>query len=98
MREFKHETIIIEKDAWQFLKNKSVTERGFKPLSQEQLDRIWSRDDFKNEAGKKYPITDNEIRISPNTFAIRWDRVKSSLEENGFKYRQDGYEIEGISL
>ena len=98
MREFKHETIIIEKEGWEFIKNLSRTLGGFKPLSQEQLDRIWKRDDFKNGAGKKYPITENEIRINPDSFGIRWDKVKALLKENGFKIRQDGYEIEGVYL
>ena len=98
MREFKHETIIIEKEGWEFLKNLSRTSKGFKALSQEQLDKSWDRDDFKNGGGKKYPIADNEIRIDPDSFAIRWDKVKQLLKDNGFNQRQDGYEVEGIYL
>lgn len=99
MREFKHETIIIEKEGWEFLKNQSRTLKGFEPLSQEQLDKIWKREyEFRNGGGEKYPISENEIRIEPDSFALRWDKVKQLLKDNGFKQRQDGYVVEGIYL
>lgn len=94
----KLETIVIEKEGWEFLTNYSRTSRGFAPLAQAQLDRVWSRDNFKNGAGKKYPIADNEIRIDPDTFAIKWEKVKTLLAENGYKQRQDGYMVDTISL
>jgi hypothetical protein len=98
MKEYKVETIVVERDGWEFLKNKSRTDKGFSPLTKEQLDRSWERDDFKNGGGKKYPIADNEIRISYSSFNIRWDTIKDLLTENGFKWRQDGFCFEEISI
>lgn len=103
MREVKHETIIIEKEGWEFLKNQTLVMRGFKPRTQEQLDKEWNRIDrngFRNDGAnlKTHPIEENEIRVDPDEFSIGWDKIKQLIKDNGIKYRQDGYEVEGICL
>lgn len=100
MREYKHETIIIDRKGWEFLRNISRTLRGFNPLSQEQLDKIWNSNQYRNNGANltTHPIAENEIRISPDSFSMQWDKVKKLLNDNGFKQRQDGYVIEGVAL
>lgn len=100
MKEFKHETIIIEKKGWQFLRQQNRINAGCTPLSQEQLEKAWDRIKYRNSGANPdtHPIAENEIRISPDSFGMRWDNVKFLLKENGFKQRQDGYEIEGFYL
>ena len=100
MRKFKHETIIVERSGWEFLRNKERVDRGYTPLTQEHLDKVWNRCCFKNGGAnpQTHPIADNEIRIDRDSFSIKWEAIKSLLESNGFKHRQDGYEVEGMHL
>jgi hypothetical protein len=100
MKEYRHETIIIDRKGWEFLRNTNRTLQGFKALSQEQLDKVWNSNRYRNNGAnpKTHPIAENEIRICPDSFSIKWDKVKKLLNDNGFKQRQDGYEIDGIYL
>ena len=101
MKKFNHETIIVEKSGWEFLWNTDRVDRGFEPLSQERLDDVWNRRCVNKNRGanpKTHPIAENEIRIDKDTFSIKWETVKSLLKDNGYKYRQDGYIVEGIYL
>ena len=90
MKEFKHETMVITKEAWKFLRNADRVKGGYSELKDEQLEKVWS---------KTHPIAENEIRVendSWNTFRI--EEAKQKLTENGFAYRQDGFVAEGINL
>lgn len=103
MREFRHETLIITKEAWKFLKNHSRTSKGYSELEEEKLEKIWQRIDkegFRNDGApsKKYPITMNEMRINPDTFAFKWGTLKQILQDKGYGYREDGYIIDGCYL
>ena len=101
MKQFKRETIIIDKEAWRFLWNFERQQGGFKLLDEEQLDKIWQRiGDFRNRGANpaKHPIGDGEIRIDKDSFNMKWDAVKQILSDNGFKYRKDGFIAEGAYL
>ena len=99
-REYRNETLIITGDAWKFLRRYSAVSRGFKNPTDEQLDKWWDKYDFRNGGAsrKTNPISDNEVRISRDSFAIKWDSIKKLLEENGFSYRDDGFCEEGCYL
>ena len=99
-REYKNETLIITGEAWKFLTRHSAASRGFKNLTDERLDRLWDKHDFRNGGAsrKTNPISDNEVRISRDSFAIKWDGIKQLLEDNGFSYRDDGFCENGCYL
>lgn len=99
MREFKHETLIIDKEGWKFLQNYYRTKRGFSEAKDEWLEKMWKRA-FKNGGAnpKTHPIAENEIRIEQDSFLMKIEKVKSLLKENGFNYRQDGFIQEGMNL
>lgn len=98
MREVKLETIIISKEAWKFLRNKNRTMQGFTALNDEQLEKSWNRIRLKNLGAntKTYPIEENEIRIDRDCVSIRFELVKSILNNEGFSYREDGFIQEAI--
>lgn len=101
MKAFAHETIIIGKEAWKFMWNFERKKGGFKPLNEEQLERLWLRiQDFRNRGAnpKTHPIKKGEIRIDKDSFNIKWDVVKQTIVDNGFEYRQDGFVAEGTYL
>ena len=101
MKTFAYETIIINKSAWKFLKNYDRQRGGFKKLSDEQLNNFWNKIDiFKNRGANPatHPIKANEVRIDRDTFNMKLDMVKQVLEENGFKYRQDGFVSHGMNV
>lgn len=86
-------TIWIGKKAYFFLEAEGRKQRGCKPLSKEQKEKIWRRikglSTFKNG---QYQITDNHFGGGDGTYNGKWwdwsiDTVIEMLEENGFKYR-----------
>ena len=98
MREVKLETIIISKEAWKFIQNKNRTMQGFTALNDEQLEKSWNRIKMKNLCAnsKTYPIKENEIRIDRDCVSIRFEMIKSILNNEGFSYREDGFIQEAI--
>lgn len=96
----KLETIIITKDAWKFLRNKSRTMKGYSILSEEALNKCLSQVKLLNDGAnpETHPINDNEIRIDKECFSIELDKIKNLLNENGFGYRQDGFELNCICV
>lgn len=100
MRKFKNETIVITKDAYFFLRNEFRVKEGYKPLNNEQLERIWSRFRSRNigENNKTHPIAENEIRIDKDTFGFKLELAKEMLMTNGFIFRQDDFIQEGIYI
>ena len=100
IKEFKHETIIITKEAFFYLKAENRKKAQCSPLSEEQLEKAWERIRYKNRGAsmEKHPITDNELRISPDCFNFRFDQIKEMLTANGFTFRQDGFIEEGCYM
>lgn len=96
----KHETIIIKKEAWKFLRNLDRTTRGYSELSDEALERSWSKFIMRNGGANSitHPIGDDEIRIDKGSFGISWNRVISVCYENDFEWRKDGYMMTEINL
>lgn len=97
---FKHETIIITKEAWCFLRNENRKKAGCVSLNEEQLEKCWARIRYRNHGAnsEKYPIADNEIRIDCDSFNFRLEQVKEMLTANGYTFRQDGFIVEGIYI
>ena len=99
MRKFAHETIIITKEAWKFMWNFERAADGYKPCTDAQLENIWNRC-FRNKGANPatHPIADNEIRVDRDSFNMRFDGVKSTLDANGFGWRVDGFIAEGVYI
>ena len=99
MREFKHETVVIEKDAWKFLENYYRISQGYSEAKDEWLEKIWKRK-FRNGGAnpKTHPISENEVRVEHSDYLMGLDKIKSLLKDNGFDYRQDGFIQEGINV
>lgn len=100
MKKFEHETIIITKNAWKFMRNFERELHGFNPISNEQLDKIWGKITLRNGGAnpKDFPIAENEIRVDKDTFNCKWENVKVTLSESGFDYRKDGFTETGTYL
>lgn len=109
MANYTHETIIITKEAWKFLRNLNRKIGGFRPVTDEMHEREWQYVTHNNNRNRganpvSHPIADNEIRIHPGYFgSIAWDDVKEMLADDGFAdggfgYRQDGYVIKGMCI
>lgn len=98
MKEVKLETIIINKEAWKFLRNKNRTTQGFIALTDEQLEKAWNKMRFRNQSASNqtYPINENEVRLTRDSFSLRWDNIKDMLNDEGFGYREDGFVQEAI--
>lgn len=97
MRKATRESIIIQKEAWKFLWNLERQMGGFKPLTDDQLDRLWLRiEDFRNRGANPatHPLREGEIRIDRDSFGMKFDDVKSALVAEGFTYRDDGFTAE----
>ena len=100
IREFKNETIIITKEAFFFLKNEDRRKAGCSIFNDEQLEKWWARMRYRNggASNEKHPISDNEVRISKDSFNFRFEQVKEMLKANGFTFRQDGFIEEGFYM
>lgn len=101
MKEFKHETMVITKEAWKFLRNADRVKGGYSTLTDEQLEKVWGKIAFRNGGAwsKTHPIAENEIRVENDSWnTMRIEDAKAILTENGFEYRQDGFVQEGINL
>lgn len=99
MREFKHDTIIVNKETWIFIYNYERTREGFPELTERQIERIWNMAYRNGGANSKtHPIAEDEIRIDRDTFSIRWDSIREFITDNGFEYREDGCVVVGINL
>lgn len=101
MKEFKHETMVITKEAWKFLRNADRVKGGYSELKDEQLEKVWGKIAFKNGGAwsKTHPIAEDEIRVENGSWStFRIEEAKTILAENGFGYRQDGFIAEGINL
>ncbi len=101
MANYTHETIIITKEAWKFLRNLDRKIGNFRPVTDEMHERTWSNLISRNYCANpaSHPISDNEVRIHPNSFErIAWDEMKNTLIEGGFGYRDDGFVAKGMYI
>ena len=103
MREHKHETIIIEREAYYFLTNNNRAKKGYAPLSQDALDKAWRRPMFNDNRNgganpATHPISGSEVRIYRYSFCLNLQEVCSLLSKNGFKWRQDGFCFEEFGV
>lgn len=96
-RNFKHETIILTKEVWVMAKNFDRTQRGYKPLSESFVERIWNQC-FRNGGANPatHPIAENEIRVDRDTFYLDLEQIKAMIYNAGFSWREDGFIQEGI--
>lgn len=99
MSNFKHETIILTKEAYRFAKDFERAEHGRKPLSETFFQHIWTQG-FRNGGANPatHPIGENEIRVDRDSFGFSLARVKSALAANGFEWREDGFIQEGFYI
>lgn len=100
MASYTHETIVITKEAWKFLRNFNRKIGGFRPVTDEMHERTWSKLNRNYCANPvSHPIGDDEIRIYPGCFEkIAWDEVKDMLIEGGLGYRDDGFRAKGMYI
>lgn len=98
-RNFTSETIILTKEVWEIAKNWDRTQRGYKPLSNTFIERVWTQG-FRNGGANPatHPIADNEIRVDRDSFYIDLEHIKAMLYNAGYTWREDGYIVEGIYL
>ena len=93
MKKFKHETIIVSKEAARFIWD---LPRKVK-MTDEWFNREWNKA-FRNGGAnpKTHPISENEVRISVDNICFSLDEAKRLLTENGFTYRTDGFIVDGF--
>ena len=96
-------TIWVGKKAYFFLNRESRKQRGCKPLSKEQEEKLWRKiknlSKFKNG---QYQIDDDSFGGGDGTYNGKWwdwslDDIIGMLERNGFKYRA-GKKVECIEI
>ena len=99
MRKFTSETIILTKEAWVLIKNWERASHGYKKLPDSFVEHVWAQA-FRNGGANSatHPISDNEIRVSRDSFSISLEEVKAELEKAGYGYRQDGFIEEGFDI
>lgn len=101
MRELKHETIIVSKETYFFLRNHTRKIGGYSELSDESLERLWNRMESARNIGansQTHPIDKNEVRIDRDSFGLPLNTMKTLINDNGFTYREDGYIVESIYI
>ena len=100
IREFKNPTLIIEKDAFLFLVNQNRLAVGCTALPPDKLEQRWTRMRHRNGGAsqEKHPITENEVRISKDSFNFSLEVIKSVLPAKGFTFREDGFIEEGCYM
>ena len=97
-------SIIIDKAAYMFLDAESRRQRGGKPLTPAQADRLWERVTLvKNHPGaEKVAVTDLSFGGGDGTYEGRWwawsvETLKKMLTEAGYQFEagKDFEYIEG---
>jgi hypothetical protein len=99
MRKFAHETIILTKEVWILAKNFDRTQRGYKPLSETFIERVWTQS-FRNGGANPatHPIADNEIRVDRDSFSLDLEQIKAMIFNAGYTWREDGHIEEGFYM
>lgn len=93
MRVMKSEIIGVQKEAYFYLNRISRLQRGCKPLSTEQEDRMWNRC-YKNRDGLKV-LDNNSIGGGDGTYNGIWTTwnvalLRQMLEEGGYSWTELG--------
>lgn len=98
MNEFRHETIIINKETWKFLWNYERKIGGCSELTDESLEIVWGYYVNRNHGAnsKTYLIAEDEVRIHKDTFGIPLNTIKALIIDNGFSYREDEFIVKGL--
>lgn len=87
-RKFSHDSFLINKDGYFFLRNFSRKERGFEPLTIDKLEKIWDRLSKESE----------QYRVTVDSFSKSVIELKDLLDDAGFTYIEDGKKVEGFYL
>ena len=95
----KKPSILVGKDAYFFLNREERKQRGCKPLTEQQEDRIWNR---VSKDGAKTMLDKDSLGGGDGTYYGRWwswslETLKAMLDEGGFGY-EDGPEIEYMNI
>lgn len=82
-------SIWIDEQAWLYLKRTSRSQRGCKPLTEEQEQRLWNKAP-KNKNGL-FQVWDETFGGGDGTYNGRWwswktETVCEMLEEKGYQY------------
>ena len=103
MRAKTSRTIWIGKNAYLFLDEEERKQRGCKPLSNDQKEKLWERlkksPRFRNG---QYNVYNNSFGGGDGTYNGRWrswpvEEIIRMLEKNGLEY-QNGEEMEYIEV
>ena len=100
MREHTSQTILIGREAHEYLNEIMREQRGCKPLNQEQKDKLWSR--IRKSMTDKRQVDDDSYGGGDGTYWGEWwgwsvDTIKSMLDEAGFEYEK-GEPVTWINL
>lgn len=102
MKQIKRKTDIIgvDKEAYQYLNRISRTQRGCKPLNEQQEERIWNRS-IKNKDGV-VELDNNSLGGGDGTYNGKWwtwsvDTLRKMLSDGGFSWIEYG-ERENIEI
>lgn len=91
VRTFKHDSLLVNKESYCYIKQYNRKRRGYGPLSEESLDRLWKRIHCKEQ-------NETLARIDKDTFSISMEQVKELLTSAGLTYIDDGKKVEGFYL
>lgn len=90
----KRETILIGREAHEYLADKQRKEHGYKELSQEAKDKMWRRITMYNRSHPdKRIVTDDSYGGGDGTKNGKWwswslADIKKMLDEAGYSYEQ----------
>lgn len=87
------EVIGVSKDAYQYLARISRTQRGCKPLDEQQEERIWKRL-IKNKDGLK-ELNNDSLGGGDGTYNGRWwgwnvETLRKMLKDGGYTWKEYG--------
>ena len=93
------ETILVNRDAYFYLRDIQRTQRGLEPLTDQQKEKHWNRVEKENGMRKLY---DHSMGGGDGTYDGKWTSwdvatLKQMLTDAGFTY-QDGEPMEYISV
>lgn len=92
MKELKSETILVDRDAYFYLRNIMREQRGCVKLTTEQDDRIWAKAVARGKAGKAM-LDDLSMGGGDGTYNGKWwswsvETMKNMLDAAGYHYEE----------
>lgn len=92
MNELKSETILVDRDAYFYLRNIMREQRGCVKITKEQDDKIWSKVLAFGKDGKAR-LTDLSMGGGDGTYNGKWwswsvETIKKMLDAAGYKYEE----------